>query len=98
MPKMKTAEENVPDLDLTKPQEDTKELPTEFMLAPGVKTIVRTMAPIANHPLGIFTVEEVDNYLTGFRVDGWELKTAESNGRQEIDGNVVIHMVYVLVR
>lgn len=86
------------DLDLSETQVDTEKSQTEFLVAPGIKTVIRTLGDPANPVLGIFSVVEVDAYLTGFLNDGWHLKMAEMGGKHEIDGNVVFDMVYVLVR
>jgi hypothetical protein len=86
------------DLDLSKTEEGQEGPQVEFAMAPGVKTIIRTLGGSPNHQLGIFAVEEVDAYLTGFLNDGWRLVMAEMGGKHELDGSIVFDMVYVLVR
>lgn len=84
--------------------EDT--LPMEVQVAealPGSyqeeKTVYRAISVSSDPQVGIFNVLEVDDYVSSYMKNGWDLFSAQCMGTTSGEGGVpILHMVYVLVR
>lgn len=59
-----------------------------------VRTVIRTINATPNYNEGIFTGEDVDNYLSTYINDGWTLLNTHHVGLSSQG----INMVYILVK